>query len=197
MPRDDAVGVPLLRAPNLAAGSFASIGSTGRNGRGGASSDCWIPRFVRNIWLCGITFSGSPLAALPFPPKRKLLQRSIGEWEQRVKPNSLISPTMLARIKDFAILGYGWYISRGNSMRHVLQHALEEATAELPALLLQNLISKKLRQQGIQPPKGLPAKMAEHFLAGNREPFKYDGRKLQKTSNSHSLRPMRISSKGR
>lgn len=68
-------------------------------------------------------------------------------------------------------------------MQQILQQALEEATAKLPSLFLQHLISKKLRDQGIKPPKGLPAKMAEHFLAGNRGPFKYDGRKLPKQVN--------------
>src|ERR1022692_2960649 len=65
-------------------------------------------------------------------------------------------------------------------MQHVLQEALEEATAKLPTLFLQNLISKKLREQGIKPPKGLSEKIAEHFLAGNRGPFRYNGRKFPK-----------------
>jgi hypothetical protein len=63
---------------------------------------------------------------------------------------------------------------------NVLQKALEKATAKLPALFLQNLISKKLREQGVRPPKGLSEKIAEHFLAGNRESFRYNGRNLPK-----------------
>jgi hypothetical protein len=63
---------------------------------------------------------------------------------------------------------------------NVLQKALEEATAKLPALFLQNLISKKLREQGVKPPKGLSEKIAEHFLTGNRESFRYNGRNLPK-----------------
>jgi hypothetical protein len=63
---------------------------------------------------------------------------------------------------------------------NVLQQALEEATAKLPALILQNLISKKLQEQGVKPPKRLSQGIAEHFLAGNREPFRYNGRKLPK-----------------
>jgi hypothetical protein len=62
----------------------------------------------------------------------------------------------------------------------VLQEALNEAIAKLPGLFLQNLISKKLHEKGITPPKGLLQKMAEHFLAGNRGPFRYDGRNLPK-----------------
>jgi hypothetical protein len=62
---------------------------------------------------------------------------------------------------------------------HVLQDALEEATAKLPTLFLQNLISKKLREQGIKP-KGLSEKIAEHFLAGKPGPFRYSGRKFPK-----------------
>jgi Family of unknown function (DUF5677) len=62
----------------------------------------------------------------------------------------------------------------------VLQEVLNEAIAELPALFLQNLISKKLHEKGITPPKGLLQKIAEHFLAGNRGPFRYDGGNLPK-----------------
>jgi hypothetical protein len=63
---------------------------------------------------------------------------------------------------------------------NVLQKALEDATAKLPALFLQNLISKKLQEHGVTPPKGLSEKIAEHFLAGNREPFRYNGRNFPK-----------------
>jgi hypothetical protein len=63
---------------------------------------------------------------------------------------------------------------------NTLQQALEEATANLPSLFLQKLIDKKLREQGIEPPRGLSEKMAAHFLAGNREPFTFNSSKLSK-----------------
>jgi len=65
-------------------------------------------------------------------------------------------------------------------MQQVLQSALEQATAKLPALFFQDLISKKLQEQGIKPPKGLSEKIAEHFLAGRPGPFRSNGRGLPK-----------------
>jgi hypothetical protein len=55
----------------------------------------------------------------------------------------------------------------------VLQDALNEATAALPAFFLQKLISKKLREQGIKRTKGLAEKLAKHILEGNREPIEH------------------------
>ncbi len=45
--------------------------------------------------------------------------------------------------------------------------------ASLPELFLENLISKKLRDQGITAPKTLSGKIAKHILSGNSEPFVY------------------------
>lgn len=55
----------------------------------------------------------------------------------------------------------------------VLQDALNQATAALPALFLQKLIAKKLQEQGIKQTKGLSERLAKHVLEGNREPFKH------------------------
>src|SRR5215472_7456236 len=63
---------------------------------------------------------------------------------------------------------------------NTLQQALERVTANLPALFLQKLIDRKLKEQGIEPPRGFSEKMAAHFLAGNPEPFKFSSRKLPK-----------------
>ena len=52
--------------------------------------------------------------------------------------------------------------------------------AKLPALSLQNLISKKLQEQGIKPPPGLCEKIAEHFLAGKPGPFQFNNPKFPK-----------------
>jgi len=53
----------------------------------------------------------------------------------------------------------------------ILQQALNEAVANLPALLLEHQIAKKLKQQGMNAPKGLSQRMAEHVLSGSAEPF--------------------------
>lgn len=58
----------------------------------------------------------------------------------------------------------------------VLQQALHKAIASLPALMLEKLISKKLRDQGVKFPKTLPRKIAEHILSGTTEPFRHAGR---------------------
>ena len=48
---------------------------------------------------------------------------------------------------------------------NTLQQALDEVTANLPALYLQKLVDRKLKEQGIEPPRGFSAKMAVHFMA--------------------------------
>jgi len=45
--------------------------------------------------------------------------------------------------------------------------------ASLPELFLENLISRKLRDQGITAPKTLSAKIAKHVMGGSSEPFVY------------------------
>jgi hypothetical protein len=52
-----------------------------------------------------------------------------------------------------------------------LQHALNEAVGNLPALFLEHQISKKLTLHGVKAPKGLARQMAEHILSGSAEPF--------------------------
>jgi hypothetical protein len=52
-----------------------------------------------------------------------------------------------------------------------LQHALNEAVGNLPALFLEHQISKKLKLQNVKAPKGLARQMAEHILSGSSEPF--------------------------
>lgn len=63
---------------------------------------------------------------------------------------------------------------------NTLQQALDEVTANLPALYLQKLIDRKLKELGIEPPRGFSAKMAVHFMAGHPEPFTFDSRNLPK-----------------
>jgi Family of unknown function (DUF5677) len=52
-----------------------------------------------------------------------------------------------------------------------LQHTLNEAVENLPALFLEHQISKKLKLQNVKAPKGLARQMAEHILSGSSEPF--------------------------
>src|SRR5664279_4569741 len=53
----------------------------------------------------------------------------------------------------------------------ILQQALNDAVANLPALFLEHRISKKLKEQGVKAPKGLSRQIAEHVLSGSAEPF--------------------------
>jgi hypothetical protein len=55
----------------------------------------------------------------------------------------------------------------------VLQDALNQAAAALPALFLQKLIAKKLQEQGIKRTKSLSERLARHILDGKGEPVKY------------------------
>jgi hypothetical protein len=52
-----------------------------------------------------------------------------------------------------------------------LQQAVDEAIQNLPALFLEQHISKKLKEQGVKAPKDFPRQIAEHLLSGNTEPF--------------------------
>ena len=45
-----------------------------------------------------------------------------------------------------------------------------------PELFLENLIARKLREQGITAPKKLAGKLASHVLNGKGEPFRYRGK---------------------
>lgn len=47
--------------------------------------------------------------------------------------------------------------------------------ASSPGLFLENLITKKLKDQGITATKTLPGKIAKHILSGSTEPFRYRG----------------------
>jgi hypothetical protein len=58
----------------------------------------------------------------------------------------------------------------------VLQQAVHNSIASLPAVMLEKLLSKKLRDQGVNFPKTLPRKLAEHILSGATEPFRHAGR---------------------
>lgn len=52
-----------------------------------------------------------------------------------------------------------------------LQQTLDEAVVKIPALFLENLISKKLKAEGIATKKGLALEIAQHLLSGSTEPF--------------------------
>jgi hypothetical protein len=54
---------------------------------------------------------------------------------------------------------------------------LIQAVKDIPAILLEKLISKKLQKQGITKPGDLSKKLARHILRGTGEPFKYNSRK--------------------
>jgi hypothetical protein len=54
----------------------------------------------------------------------------------------------------------------------VLQESLNQALAKLPALLLEEVIARKLKEQGIAG-KGLSRKLADHVLSGKREPLNF------------------------
>src|SRR5882672_7045136 len=60
----------------------------------------------------------------------------------------------------------------------VLQQSLEEAIAQLPAIVLENLLTEKLKERGIGPTRGLPRKLARHILDGNNGSYTHRGRKL-------------------
>ena len=60
---------------------------------------------------------------------------------------------------------------------NALQETLNQAVKDLPAIFLENLVSKKLENQGISAPKALCKKLARHILSGTGEPFQYNSRK--------------------
>lgn len=60
----------------------------------------------------------------------------------------------------------------------VLQQALHEAITSVPVLMLEKLILRKMRAQGVKFPKTLPRQLAAHLLTGTTEPFHYRGRTL-------------------
>jgi Family of unknown function (DUF5677) len=53
----------------------------------------------------------------------------------------------------------------------ILQQPLENGLANLPIVLLEHQILKKLKVQGIKPPRGLARSIAEHVLSGSTKPF--------------------------
>jgi hypothetical protein len=60
----------------------------------------------------------------------------------------------------------------------ILQEGLNKTLKDVPGLILQNLISKKLQKQGITESKDLPRKLAKHILSRSEKPFRYRSRKL-------------------
>jgi hypothetical protein len=60
----------------------------------------------------------------------------------------------------------------------ILQEGLKQTLKDVPGFILQNLISKKLRKQGITASEGLSSKLARHILRRTEKPFKYRSRKL-------------------
>lgn len=60
----------------------------------------------------------------------------------------------------------------------ILQEGLNQTLKDVPSLILQNLISKKLRKQGITASKDLSSKLAKHILCHSPKPFKYRSRKV-------------------
>jgi len=61
---------------------------------------------------------------------------------------------------------------------HILQQTLDEAVANLPQILLEKTIFKKLTEQGIKPTKRLCTSLAKHILSHSGEPFRYKSKKL-------------------
>jgi len=64
-----------------------------------------------------------------------------------------------------------------------LQQALNQAVKDLPAIFLENLISKKLKKQGITTFRVLSKKLAQHILKGTGEPFSYKSLKYSEDIN--------------
>jgi len=60
----------------------------------------------------------------------------------------------------------------------ILQEGLNKTLKEVPTLILQNLITKKLKKQGITATKDLSGKLAKYILLRSDKPFKYKSRKL-------------------
>jgi hypothetical protein len=60
----------------------------------------------------------------------------------------------------------------------VLQQSLEEAIAQLPAAILENLLKEKLKELDIAPTRDLPGKLAHHILSGNNGSYTHRSRKL-------------------
>jgi hypothetical protein len=59
----------------------------------------------------------------------------------------------------------------------VLQQSMNRAVEQLPALFIERLVSKKLREQGIKPSKRLSERIAKYVLSDKSEPFRYKGHK--------------------
>ncbi len=55
----------------------------------------------------------------------------------------------------------------------ILQQSLEQALATMSALFLENLIARRLDEQGIKATKGLSTKLAKHALSGDSKPFRF------------------------
>ena len=53
----------------------------------------------------------------------------------------------------------------------VFQERLEAGLADFPVVLLETQISKKLKEQGIRPPRGFAREVAEHVMSGSTEPI--------------------------
>ncbi len=58
-----------------------------------------------------------------------------------------------------------------------LQQSFNQAVEQLPALFIERLVSKKLREQGIKASKRLSERIAKYVLSDKSEPFRYKGHK--------------------
>ena len=104
----------------------------------------------------------APGEGFPFIPAGRVVRAGTDEPWQKAVPMAQVS--RIKRVEDM----------------NTLQRELDRATANLPTLFLQKLIDKKLKKQGIEPPRGFSEKMAAHFLAKHPEPFTFESRKLPK-----------------
>jgi hypothetical protein len=68
----------------------------------------------------------------------------------------------------------------------VLQQVLQKQLERVPELLLEKLVSKKLRAQGLKPAKTLCEKIASHILSGRRGSFKYGAGRRRNVTLSFS-----------
>ncbi|MGA2077252.1 MAG: DUF5677 domain-containing protein [Terriglobia bacterium] len=64
-----------------------------------------------------------------------------------------------------------------------LQETLNQVVKDIPAIFLEDLISKKLKNQGITAPRALSKELARHILSGTGEPFRYNNRKYSGNIN--------------
>lgn len=65
----------------------------------------------------------------------------------------------------------------------VLQHALNEALATIPEIVLEKIVFRKLQEQGVSGTRTLSKKIAKHLVSGRKQVFRFGGKKHSGTLN--------------